>query len=135
MMKTSLFSFLILLCIFHKSSAQIISPQVLNATGNTSTTNTIEFSWSVGEMAVATLISNNIILTQGFLQPDISAHTTGIEDIILSNNITVFQNPVHNLLYIRQSEDIVETVSIYNALGQRIIAQKFINPELDMSRL
>ena len=134
-MKTNLISCFFLLCISWVTSAQIISPQVLNATGNTSTINTIELSWSVGEIAIATLSANNTILTQGFLQPDVSTHTSGIEEIKISEFITVFPNPVHNQLYIRQSGDLIETVSIYNALGQRLIEQKFINPGLDMTQL
>ena len=115
--------------------SQTISQQVINSTGNTASAKTLELSWSVGEMAIATLSSSNIVLTEGFLQPDISAHNSGIEEINISDLITVFPNPVHDQLYIKDNSDLVETVSIYNALGQRLIEQNLINPVLDMSLL
>jgi|ERR1017187_3544810 hypothetical protein len=134
-MKSSLIQILIMICICSSLSAQMISPQVINATGNTSATSAIKLSWSLGEIAVATFSANNTILTQGFLQPDVSVHTSGIEEIKLSDLITIFPNPVHDQLFIRQSSNLIETVSIYNAMGQQIIEQKFLNPELDLSQL
>src|SRR5665213_596728 len=123
-MKNFIILFILLACNGYLS-AQTISPQVLNATGNTSTTKTMELSWSVGEIAINTLSANNTILTQGFLQPDVSTHTSGIEEINLSDLITIFPNPVHDRLYIRQSASLVESISIYNALGQRLYAVSY----------
>ena len=116
-------------------SAQTISQQVFNSSGNTSATGSMELSWSVGEPIIATLSANNTIFTQGFLQPDVTTHNTGIEEINFSDIISVFPNPVHNMLYIRQNIDIIESISLYNALGKRIIDQKFSGPDLDMSQL
>ena len=133
-MRTILFFFCILCCL-NGLSAQKISQQVLNSTGKTTTLNTIELSWSVGEPEIATLKNSTVVLTQGFLQPDVHVHNSSIETINISNDISVFPNPVHDQLFIKQSSDIIETMSLYNALGQRIMEQKFESPILDMSLL
>ncbi len=119
----------------YSASAQTVSPQVLNATGTTTSLKTMELSWSVGEPATATLSTSGTILTQGFLQPDVRVHNSSIETINVSSDISVFPNPVHDHLYMTESRDVVETMSLYNALGQRIIEQKFDSQALDMSPL
>jgi len=116
-------------------SAQNISQQVLNSNGKTVSLKTIELSWSVGEPATATLNNSTIILTQGFLQPDVHIHNSGIETINVSSDISVFPNPVHDQLFIRGNSDIIENMCLYNALGQRILEQRFESQILDMSIL
>ena len=134
MMRTILFFFCILCCL-NSLSAQVISQQVINTTGKTTTLNTIELSWSVGEPAIATLKNSSILLTQGFLQPDVHVHNSGIETINVSNDISVFPNPVHDQLFIKQSSDLIESISLYNALGQRLSEERFDSKVLDMSLL
>ena len=131
----NLLVFCFILCAIVSVSAQTISQQVVNTTGKTTTLKTMELSWSVGEPAIATLSNSSIILTQGFLQPDVHVHNSGIETINVSNDISVFPNPVHDQLFIKQSSDIIETLTLYNALGQRITEQRFESPVLDMSLL
>lgn len=51
-------------------SAQSFSPTAIVSAGNAATVNGTYVSWSVGETFVTTLSGGNIILTQGFQQPE-----------------------------------------------------------------
>jgi hypothetical protein len=50
--------------------AQSIGPQTLNTSGGKGNAGTFYLDWSIGETAVATLGSSNVLLSQGLLQPD-----------------------------------------------------------------
>ena len=116
------------------ASAQSASPNVFNASGKTVKTKTVELSWSIGEMAITTLSAGGNIVTEGFLQPDVVS-TSAIEEVNLSNGISCFPNPVHSILYIRQSIDVIGFVSVFDALGNRVYDQKFTDGVIDMSLL
>jgi hypothetical protein len=126
---------IILLSSIRSLSAQNTTPQVLNATGNTTFLKTMTISWSVGEENIATLSASNMVLTQGFLQPDVNPHYSGIESISVSDDISVFPNPAHNTLVIKESNENIELVSVTNVLGQRVLFKKFDNSPLDISML
>jgi hypothetical protein len=121
-----------LLIYSYTCNAQSASPNVLNTTGKTVKGKNVQLSWSIGEIAITTLTAAGTIVTEGFLQPDVVS-TSAIEEVTLSNAISCFPNPVHNELYIRQSADIIGSVSVYNALGERVYDQKFIDGIIDMS--
>ncbi len=113
-------------------NGQSVSPNVFNATGKTSSVKNVQLSWSVGEIAIATLSAGGTITTEGFLQPDVLS-PSAIDENSIDNIISCFPNPVHNDLFIRQSTDVIGTVSIYNALGARVYEQKFTDGIIDMS--
>lgn len=50
--------------------AQSIGPQTLNTAGGKGNAGTLYLDWSVGEIAVTTIGSSEILLSQGLLQPD-----------------------------------------------------------------
>lgn len=57
------------------TQAQFIGTKTINTTGSTASGGGLILEWSVGEMvAVQTLISPNVILTQGLLQPGASSN-------------------------------------------------------------
>jgi hypothetical protein len=51
--------------------AQKVTPQVTNQAGFDLTASNLVITISIGEPAIATFSNNNLILTQGFLQPEI----------------------------------------------------------------
>jgi gliding motility-associated-like protein len=50
-------------------ASTVNAQQLINTTGNTISDNTISIEYSVGEIAITTLSSNNSYITQGLLQP------------------------------------------------------------------
>jgi Secretion system C-terminal sorting domain len=78
--------------------------QVIGSTGFTGTENGLKFSYTVGELAILTLKSDNstFIFTQGFQQPDVCLPvSTDTKGILADWNIEVFPNPVSNLLTVQ----------------------------------
>ncbi len=60
-------------------------------------------------------------------------NTTSTEDIVHFKDVQIFPNPVHDLLKINTDFSSTSTVQIYNALGEKMIEQVFLqNTELSM---
>jgi len=81
-------------------NAQIsLAPSVLASAGGHQEGDNISISWTLGELAVTTLSSGNLVLSQGFQQPFASA--TGIKDQEISWGISAYPNPMNDELRIR----------------------------------
>ena len=66
-------SLVTLLFLGFSSIAQSVSPSAIVSAGNATTVNGVYVSWSVGETFVTTLSAGDVILTQGFQQPEVDA--------------------------------------------------------------
>jgi len=74
--------------------SQSLSPSVIALAGGfEKTPSGISVSWTLGEPIVDPLRSGNLILTQGFQQPDLRV-STGFEDPSFTSHLTTFPNPV-----------------------------------------
>ena len=127
-----LFLLVALLALYYHANGQSASPSVLNTSGRTVTAKNVQLSWSIGEFAIATLSAGGNIITEGFLQPDVVLKSS-VDEFKINDIISCFPNPAHNDLYIRQSADVIGSVSIYNALGNRVYEQKFADGNINMS--
>ena len=120
-MKKIIFAIVILLYCCNISSGQIsIERQVIGSTGNLTNTGTIQASSNVGETVITTTLQSNLIVTQGFEQPD-TMFTTGIN--IMNNikfNIYVYPNPVSNELIIETNFNTEQKFEIINMVGQTL---------------
>ena len=84
------------------SFAQSVTPATLNATGGTNFFTFYRFEWSFGEsMAIETMSSPNLIVTNGILQPGThnpsTINNTGTWD---RDEIKILPNPTQNILEI-----------------------------------
>ena len=80
--------------------AQSLTPSVIAlAGGYEKTTSGVSVSWTLGEPIVDPLRSGNVVLTQGFQQPDLKV-TTGFEDPTFLYDLQVFPNPTSSDLTI-----------------------------------
>lgn len=99
-MEKPLFPALALLLFTTALQGQVtIAPTVLASGGGTGKTDNLTISWTVGELAVATLKSTSIILTQGFQQP--FEMGVGIHKDLTDWEIEVYPNPVGDEVAIR----------------------------------
>lgn len=90
--------FIFYLCILSiLTNAQSISPSVINSSGNVVLINNEIYQWSVGETYINVDIASNIIVTNGFVQPD-QIFITKIENNIKPNELSIFPNPIDNFL-------------------------------------
>lgn len=106
--------------------SQSLSNQLVGTTGNFFKDASTSYTFSVGEMAVVSISSDSILVTQGFLQPTKSIVTSyeSFEDQ-LKNDMHLFPNPGNGLLYVEFLTSINKyyQLEIYSLLGQQIINQ------------
>src|SRR4051812_29684153 len=101
--------------------AQLLSPSVISAAGNTANNASYSMSYTIGEMAmVQTFAAEGNILTQGFQQPsDVLLSALAHFPADESGSFIIYPNPaVDNLWFgfqYPQAGDI--SVALYNATG------------------
>jgi hypothetical protein len=76
-----------------------LSPTVIASAGNYSEADGISLSWTLGEVAVATLSNNNLVLTQGFQQSFLEDVRFSMDPILWQ--IIAYPNPVTEELRIQ----------------------------------
>lgn len=88
----------VLLAGIAKTEAQTIPQNIFNATGGTKLLGTEQWDWSIGEVAlVNTFYGSNIIVTQGFLQNELSTPQR-VNNTELANRLQIFPNPASSLI-------------------------------------
>ena len=115
-----------LLIVSFAQAQTTISRQLIGSTGGSFANATIDVNYSAGEAVITTATSGSIILTQGFQQP--SFGVGAIDELDLSNNITVYPNPTSGVLNILLSENVAKNgtveVRIYSLQGQLVFQGK-----------
>ena len=88
-------------CILSTSvfSQLVLTPSVVASGGQDATGDNISISWTLGELAINTLSSGDLILTQGFHQP--FGVVVGLMQDEANLAISVFPNPVGDELSIQ----------------------------------
>jgi hypothetical protein len=108
------------------TQAQSLSPQVIASAGDYYDNGTISLSWTLGEPAVETYTSANLILTQGFQQPELL--TVGIKNTKKENLFAnLYPNPTFKTikLDLKYSNSSTLNVQLMNTLGQIIKTENF----------
>jgi hypothetical protein len=111
---------------------QSISQAVINTTGGFGETASFSLTYSVGEVAVTTEAANNIIITQGFLQPNDNTVNTQTQTLLKFN---IYPNPTHNQISFEGDLHLISKVLVVNSLGQRILTITNISEPVDLSNL
>ncbi len=103
---------------------QTISTDVIVSAGGEFKNTNAQISWTLGDFQTATFSENSVVLTQGFLQSNLTI--TGILDMEESQDIKikVFPNPVKDILNIeiQSSENSVIQWELINQTGKIIKA-------------
>jgi hypothetical protein len=121
-MKSIIFSlFLAGAGLFHQARAQSVSPEVIAGAGQHSTTPNAQVSWTVGEMATATLSSSSEQLTQGFHQTRLVV--TAVEEELATLEIQVFPNPTSDVLYVRTESARTLDIQLIDMSGKVLAEQ------------
>lgn len=109
-----------LLFLFCCCTSPALSQEVVAAAGLDGNANGYSASWTVGEVAITTLLADTMYLTQGFQQSNlIVSPQTGLQ--MLDLELSVFPNPTSSKVYI-ELDKYPENMSyaIYNGLGSLI---------------
>lgn len=90
---------LVALAVSPMARGQSITPSVINNSGGSGTIGGNTYEWSVGEIMVNTFTTSSIIVTEGVLQPNLSA--TSIAAAPTIQGISVFPNPANSVVNIQ----------------------------------
>jgi len=104
------------------SFSQITKEREVTATaGDYAITPSYQISWTVGDVAVNTIQTGNLIVTEGFQQNDINI--TAISEIEFSGEISLFPNPVNDMLNfeVRSEEDMDLIGELFDATGKKVL--------------
>lgn len=106
--------------------AQSIERMSINSGGSFHSGAGINISASIGQIAVTTVQSGTIVLTQGFQQPPAPVGTPTRNDLNRYVNYTVFPNPVTAEMTVQlSSPQVVEvTVSLRDLQGRVLFPEK-----------
>lgn len=104
---TLFFSFLCLLSGF-SSMGQTLSRSVIGTTGSTSEI----LSYTVGEVVIATGNSPDLILTQGFQQPDQEVNITSLDPVLGQADFSVYPNPTGDQLFLEMTSGAQQSLRI-----------------------
>ena len=121
-MKRKILLFLLLLPGFSLIWGQVqLNPTVISSAGGYTETADISLAWTLGELAVSTLSTTDMILTQGFQQPfllDINA----IDDPEFNWSVNAYPNPVSEILNLRFNIDKTMDLQLelYDITGKKL---------------
>ncbi|MEE4196213.1 MAG: T9SS type A sorting domain-containing protein [Bacteroidales bacterium] len=120
----------LVICFFGGNAfGQEISSQVVASAGEYSETSNYSVSWTLGEIAIETLESSSIILTQGFQQGYFEI--TSVDEIPATNlSLNVYPNPAIDYIYISLESDERKTlmIEIVDEDGRVMVKEQWNNP-------
>jgi hypothetical protein len=104
------------LCLIAFSHAQSQDTQLIGTAGTTSQVGDVTLDWSVGEVVTTTYENNNVVLTQGYQQGELSVVSIADPDQ-MQLAIKAYPNPVVQALTIEMNET-GKDYKLYNFAGQ-----------------
>jgi hypothetical protein len=132
---------IVVLMISSVGFSQSLERQVIGSAGDYATSGSISLSYTVGEVATTTLSNGNLILTQGFQQPD-SDTINSIDEPLFVGDIAVYPNPTSDIVIVKINTDQTGlSLVLTNPLGQDLVATEIdtnggsYTGEVDMTRL
>ncbi|MBN2730077.1 MAG: T9SS type A sorting domain-containing protein [Bacteroidales bacterium] len=125
-MKSIIIIINLLLLIPMLSLAQVSKERdVIASSGETAASGNIEISYTIGEVAIAQYTSGTLIVSEGFQQAD--GPMTGIEETEFSGTITLFPNPVDDLLQfeVNNSNSDQVLIELFDTQGKLVQTYSF----------
>ncbi|TVQ07413.1 MAG: T9SS C-terminal target domain-containing protein [Bacteroidetes bacterium] len=122
--------FVLLILLTTHSLGQSAGPSVVNSAGGQGESATMSIVWSVGEVVTETFQSEDRVLTQGVLQPEIIV--TMVEDFAAGIRVDVFPNPTRDRLTVSVKDFGGEELqfSLFDVSGT-IVKKGYINGETE----
>jgi len=118
-MKTIFISILLLLSYFSFGQTAIKKSNVSSGGGSQTNASTTVI-YTIGEIAVQENINGNIHLSEGFIGPDIIT-VLGIENYTELQDISVYPNPVNDLLNIQLPENKNYEIHLFDLSGKELL--------------
>jgi len=120
------------LAFFSLLSTGAYCQQTINVSGHSATVNGMKFDYSIGEMTLVSTEKNaNLIVTQGFLQPNSSGSganqsNPGSNPLSGTDLVKVYPNPTENILFVESLENADAQISyqLFDASGKIVLSEK-----------
>lgn len=109
-------------------NAQLASPSLVSNSGASFQSDEIIIDFAIGEIMTETFESANLILTQGFLQPDINT-SIGIKLKASDFEYNIYPNPAINYFYISFNQSTFNdelNLLIYDIDGRIVVKDKIV---------
>lgn len=104
--------------------SQQISRDAITSAGESGMIASNNISWSIGQVFVEKISSNEITFTQGFQQPFLKNSTSVFENFN-SGKIDIYPNPIRDIFTVRSASSAKQEIQIFNVFGQRILSDEF----------
>jgi hypothetical protein len=117
--------------------SQSISSYTINCSGNSYSQGFYNIEWSIGEQAlINTMQPGAMILTNGFLQPNLSYYDQDARRYFTSQEIRILPNPTHGKIEVNVSTAEKGTLYLflYDAGGKAIMSDKLLSAGIMVSR-
>lgn len=135
-MKTLTLLALILIGISVRS--QSISSYALNSSGSSYSQGYYNIDWSVGELALVNTMESTgqMIVTNGFLQPNLSATDQDQKHRFTASEIRIMPNPTHGKIEVNVATAEQGTLYffVYDARGRAIMNDKLVSAGIMVSK-
>jgi hypothetical protein len=126
-MSRLLYICLLLLAAQLPSYSQLVTPVTINSASGTSGSGGIFIDWNIGDIAITTVASGSVIVTQGFLQNQIGFPTGVSANPFASYEVKFLPNPTTGLLRYQlavQNRGLF-TMVLYDLNGKMLLNKQF----------
>ena len=126
-MKRKILLFLLLFPGFILTRGQVqLNPTVISSAGGYAEATNISLAWTLGELAVSTLSTTGMILTQGFQQPFLLDVGNAIDDPEFRWSVNAYPNPVTDVLNLRFNIDKTMDLQLelYDITGKKLTIKR-----------
>jgi len=108
--------------------AQALSSEVVATTGTSFSSPTETLDFTIGEMMSSSLANGDVILTQGFHQPEILFVSIEKPDPEIS--FSLFPNPTERFITIESAQEDMLQVRIYDSVGKNVETTAFFRKKI-----
>ncbi len=125
---------LLLLCLNLIANTVITAQEVISSAGGSYSGSSITVDWTIGEPVTSTFVSEDITLTQGFHQSNLTVNAVGL----LSDYgiiVKVYPNPVPDILVIETQSIKFEniTLRLFDITGKMLISKPLTGNKEDFN--
>jgi hypothetical protein len=117
--------------------SQSITTYTINCSGSSYSQGHYNIDWSIGELAlVNTMQPGEMIITNGFLQPNLSLSNPDARRQFTSDEIRILPNPTHGKIEVNVSTAEKGTLYLflYDASGKAILNDKLLSAGIMVSK-
>ncbi|RYH72585.1 T9SS type A sorting domain-containing protein [Flavobacteriaceae bacterium 144Ye] len=101
------------------STAQTIEKFSIDNGGASTTNGNIQVLYTIGEVNVQETVIDNVIISEGFINPLDESPTLNTNHEVLSEQFKVFPNPASEILYV-SGITVIDKITFYDSLGRLV---------------